>query len=121
MGHVYADLTIIWEAKEATIKGLLVDSGATFTVLPKDMLENIGAPKFPIKPSLELGDGRKVETEIYGMVARINDREGPAIAVTFEGAKAVIGVQTLESLGLKVNPITGELEATRPKGVAYFY
>ena len=121
MGHVHADLTITWEAKEATIKRLLVDTGATFTVLPKDVLENIGAPKSARKFSLELGNGEKVEAEVYALWARIDDREGPAIALTFEGAKSVIGVQTLESLGLRVNPTTGELEFTRPKGVAYFY
>jgi len=42
-------------------------------------------------------------------------------AVTFEGAKPVIGVFSLGSLGLKANPVTEKLEETRPKGIAYFY
>ncbi len=69
----------------------------------------------------ELADGKVVEAETYAIRAAIGDRDGPAIAASFDGAKAVIGVQTLESLGLKVNPITGEIEATRQKGIAYFY
>jgi predicted aspartyl protease len=85
------------------------------------VLEDIGAAKLPGKVPIELGNGKVVEAEAYALRAGISDREGPAIAVAFEGAKAVIGVQTLESLGFKVNPISGELEATRPKGIAYFY
>jgi hypothetical protein len=51
----------------------------------------------------------------------IEDREGATLAVTFEGAKPVLGVRSLEDLGLKVNPVSGSLEAARPAGVAYYY
>ena len=38
------------------------------------------------------------------------------------GAKSVVGVRTLEDLdlGLKVNPVSGRFEESRPKNVAYF-
>ena len=49
------------------------------------------------------------------------DCEAPAISITFEGAKTVIGVETLESPGLKLDPTTGTLEFTSPKGLAYFH
>jgi predicted aspartyl protease len=52
---------------------------------------------------------------------KIKDVEAPTISITFEGAKTVIGVETLESLGLKLDPNTGNLEFSRPKGIAYFY
>jgi hypothetical protein len=39
--------------------------------------------------------------------------------VTFEGAKAVLGVRSLEDLGLKVNPVSSSLEAARPAGIAH--
>lgn len=45
----------------------------------------------------------------------------PNAAPTNKGAKTVIGVETLESIGLKLDPTTGNLEFTRPKGMAYFY
>ncbi len=45
----------------------------------------------------------------------------PCIAITFDGAQTVIGVETLESIGLKLDPTSGKLEFTRPKGLAYFY
>ena len=58
---------------------------------------------------------------VYGTIAKIREREGPATVLTFKGVKSVIGAETLESLGLKVDPTTGKLEEIRPKGLAYFY
>lgn len=103
------------------MENLLVDTGATFTVLPRELLEKVGASKVPTKTKLEPGDGRSVDADVYAVVMMIEDREGATLAVTFEGAKSVLGVRSLEDLGLKVNPVTGLLEAARPAGVAYYY
>jgi len=51
----------------------------------------------------------------------VEDRKGPTIVVTFTGAKSVLGVRSLEDLGLKVDPVQGTLESTRPAGIAYYY
>lgn len=122
MGHVRVDL-YVWGVKgELKLEKVLVDTGATYTVLPKKVLEEVGAVKVPpYTTPLELGDGRKVEAEVYAVAIKVGDREGPGLILTFEGAKTVLGVQALEALGLRVDPTTGELEATRPKGIAYFY
>jgi len=68
-----------------------------------------------------LGNGENVKAEAYGMAIKIQDVEAPSIGITFEGAQTVIGVETLESIGLGLDPTTGKLEFTRPKGTAYFY
>jgi len=68
-----------------------------------------------------LGNGETVKAAVYGVAITIEEVEAPAISITFEGAQTVIGVETLESIGLKLDPTTGELEFTRPKGMAYFY
>lgn len=57
---------------------------------------------------------------MYAVVMMIKDREGATLAATVEGAKSVLGVRSLEDLGLKVDPVKGSLEATRPLGVAYY-
>lgn len=77
----------------------------------------------PIHEEVEvgLGDGKKVRAKAYGVVIEIEGVEAPSISITFEGAQTVIGVQTLESIGLRLDPTTGKLEFTRPKGMAYFY
>lgn len=118
---MYTKVRLIGPAAQHEVENLLVDTGATFTVLPRELLEKVGAAKVPTKTKLELGDGRSVDAEVYAVVMIIEDREGATLAVTFEGAKPVLGVRSLEDLGLKVNPVSGLLEATRPAGTAYYY
>ena len=121
MGHVLSNMTIKGETGERALTDILVDSGATYSVLSPEMVKQVGATKASFTVDVGLGDGRKVKAAIYYALASIGDREGPAIILAFEGAREAIGVQTLEALGLKPDPATGKLEATRPKGVAYFY
>lgn len=121
MTHVYAKAKLTGTKTPKEIDSLLVDTGATFTVLPREFLEEIGAVKVPTTTKLELGDGRAVDAEVYAVVMGIEDREGATLVVTFAGAKSVLGVRSLEDLGLKVDPVKGSLEATRPPGVAYYY
>jgi len=103
------------------LDGILVDTGASYTVLPTELVERVGALKTPYTVDLELGDGRTIKASVYVASIRVEDREGPAIIASFRGAKQVLGIQTLEALGLKVDPRLGKLEPTRPKGLAYFY
>jgi predicted aspartyl protease len=121
LAHVYAKARVIGTKTHHVLDNLLVDTGATFTVLPSDLLEEVGALRVPTKTKLELGDGRSVEAEVYAIVLAIEDREGATLAVTFAGAKPVLGVRSLEDLGLKVDPVSGSLEAARPPGIAYYY
>ena len=121
VGHIHIDLNIRAGKGKTVLRGILVDTGATHTVLPAEALRRVGAYKLPHKAKLELGDGRSVRAEFYAAVLGVGDREAPATIATFKGAKPVLGVLVLESLGLKVDPVTRKLEATRPKGVAYYY
>jgi len=122
MGHVTAHVEVIGTEDRVTVGGVLVDRGASFTVLPVDVIEKIGGLKLPIKPvNLELGDGKIVGAELYAIGIVLKGREGGTLAAFLGGAKPVIGVRTLEDLGLKPNLITGEVEEERPPGVAYFY
>jgi predicted aspartyl protease len=122
MGHLRVDVMVKGNRAEEELKDVLIDTGATYTVLPEKTLERIGAWG-PISDDIEveLGDGKKVKAKAYGVRVRIKDGEAPSIAITFKGAKTVIGVETLESIGLRLDPTTGNLEFTRPKGMAYFY
>lgn len=121
MTHVYTKARLSGALAQHEIGQILADTGATFTVLPEDVLQKIGAAKLPTKTRLELGDGRNVEADVYAVVMTIEDREGATLVVTFPGAKSVLGVRSLEDLGLKVDPVEGTLEPTRPAGVAYYY
>jgi len=121
MGHVEVDAYIRGTSGGVELKRVIVDTGATYTVLPIELVKEIGAVETPYTVDMELGDGRKIKTNIYVASIKIQEREAPSIIAAFKEAKIVIGVQSLEALGLKVDPTTGKLEPTRPKGLAYFY
>jgi predicted aspartyl protease len=122
MEHLYTDIMVKGEKAEEEIKNVVIDTGATYTVLPESILEKIGAwGPLSDKVEVELGNGEKVKAKAYGVVIKIKGVEAPSIGITFKGAKSVVGVETLESIGLKLDPTTGNLEFTRPKGIAYFY
>jgi len=121
MGHIISNITIKGKKGEQALTGILVDIGATYSVLSPEVVKEVGAMKASFTTDVELGDGRKVKAAVYLASVSIDGREGPAIILSFEGAREVIGVQTLESLGLKLDPATGKLEATRPGKLAYFY
>lgn len=121
MGHVTVNIALKGERGTRVLTGILIDTGATYSVLSPEVLNQVGAIKASFSTDVELADGRRTPASVYLASIAIDGREGPTIILAFEGAKEVIGVQTLESLGLKPNPETGKLEATRPKGVAYFY
>ena len=121
MGHLYIDIILKGTKNEIELKKVLIDTGATYTVLPENLLEEVGASRIPTEVEVELGDGKKVKAKAYGVVIKIKDVEAPCIGISFRGAKMVIGIETLESIGLKLDPTTGKLEFTRPKGIAYFY
>jgi len=59
---------------------------------------------------LRLGDGRVVRARVFVAEVEIEGRRGPARVMAFNGATPVIGVDTLETLGLKIDPVTGKLE-----------
>lgn len=121
MGHLYTDMTVRGSKSSARLKNVLIDTGATYTVLPESVLKKIGAARVPTEIQVELGNGEKVKAKAYGVAVKIEGVEAPSISITFKGAQTVIGVETLESIGLKLDPTTGKLEFTRPRGMAYFY
>jgi len=114
-------MTVRGNRTAVELKNVLIDTGATYTVLPEKVLEEVGAAVIPAEVEIELGNGEKVKAKAYGVVVKIKEVEAPSISIAFDGGQTVIGVETLESLGMKLDPMTGRLEFTRPKGVAYFY
>ncbi len=64
MTHVYTKAVLKGSKGQRELAELLVDTGATFTVLPGNLLRDVGASLLPTKTRLELGDGRSVESEV---------------------------------------------------------
>ena len=96
------------EDRNESVRGLL-DTGAVYSVVPSDVLYRIGIqPKG--KQVFTLADGSTISREKGVALFRYSDRVGGATVVFGEeGDSVLIGVTTLEALGMAFNPITREL------------
>jgi len=91
----------------------LVDSGATYSVLPKDVWEQIGLkPKRTM--TFTLADGTTIERSISEAYFILPQGEAHSPVVLGEdGDEALLGVVTLEVLGLVFNPFDRTLQPMR--------
>ena len=91
----------------------LVDSGATYTLLPHDVWQRLGlASKRTV--DFSLADGSLVQRAVSE--CHIAPPQGEAhtpVILGLPGDEALLGVVTLEILGLVLNPFTRELQPMR--------
>ncbi len=87
----------------------LVDTGATYTVVPRDVLESLGiAPQF--RRRFRIADGRFVELGMAWAVVKVEGEMTYTICVFGEpGMDALLGAFTLEGWGLGIDPINQRL------------
>ncbi|HWQ17883.1 MAG TPA: aspartyl protease family protein [Sulfolobales archaeon] len=110
MGYVRVNARV-WciESGMARDVTLLADTGAIYTVLPRSLLEDLGVK--PIgKRRFRLADGRVVEREIGLIGIEIGGQAIHTITVFGDEGIYLLGVVTLEELGLQVDPVSGELK-----------
>lgn len=87
----------------------LVDTGASFTWVPRDLLERLGVEPTEEWPFV-LADGTKVKYGVAWIVARIGRRTQPTIAVFGEpGSEPLLGAFTLEGFLLAPDPVNRRL------------
>ena len=87
----------------------LVDTGATYTVVPSNVLERLGiTPQF--RRRFRIADGRVVELDMAWAVVRVEGQMTYTICVFGEPETDVLlGRVTLQSLGLKVDTLKQRL------------
>jgi len=56
MGYVLSNMTIKGETGERALTDILVDRGATYSVLSPEMVKQVGATKASFTTDVELGD-----------------------------------------------------------------
>ena len=88
----------------------LIDSGAVYSVVPSPVLKKLG-----IKPLAEeefrLADGSKIKRKKGIALFRYNKNVGGAdVVFGEEGDSNLLGVLTLEALGLALDPLRRELK-----------
>lgn len=87
----------------------LVDTGATYTSLPVDLLERLGVRREEEWPFV-LADGREGRYGIGWVRVRIDGRTQPTIAVFGErGSDPLLGAFTLEGFRLAADPVNRRL------------
>lgn len=87
----------------------LVDSGASYTVLPEQFVK-----KLKLKPNYEqkfvLADGKVIKRKVGNAFVEYKGREtATPIVLGKKGDSALLGVLTLEALGLSLDPFKREL------------
>lgn len=111
MGITYIEIQVanLNSPSETRQVDVMVDSGAIFSVLPGDLLRELG-----IKPltteNFFLADGKKISREKGGAVFKYGGKVGVAdVLFGEEGDSNLLGATTLESLSLSLDPIRREL------------
>ena len=83
----------------------LVDTGATYTWIPRDVLEDLGVVPEEDRPFV-LADGREAHYQIAWVQIKIQERVQPTIALFGErGSEPILGVVTLEEFLLAVDSV----------------
>ena len=87
----------------------LVDTGATYTWIPEDILTRLGLEPQEKRPFI-LADGREIYYGVRWVGGRIGGRFTPTIVIFgHPGSEPLLGVVTLEELGLGADPVNERL------------
>lgn len=114
MGYTRVEVLITDSRRVRCGKSIfLVNSGSWYTVIPPSLAVEL-ALKEVMRTKLTLADKRDVEVGLSPVYIKVLDREVATLVALLDVPEPLLGAETLEALGLKVNPTTGELEIARP-------
>ena len=92
---------------------MLVDTGATFSMISEALARTIGVPRTRRPVRVTLADGRRKKLIAGTAIFTVVGREAPATILIGEVAEPILGVETLEALGLMVDPRGQRLKPSR--------
>jgi clan AA aspartic protease len=113
MGYVLVDVIIKnpFTGKSISVKAL-VDTGATLTVIPRKIANELGLPMIG-KSIVQTARGVRELEACFGVVEIMGEETPARILVSDEVDTVLIGITVLEQLGLEVDPVTGKLKKTK--------
>jgi clan AA aspartic protease len=113
MGLTYVEEVVAGPSGKSAPVRFLVDSGATYTLLPHAVCQELGLrPKR--SHTFVLADGTRVERNISECHITLEQGDGHTpVIMGEEGDEALLGAVTLEILGLILNPFTRSLHPMR--------
>jgi len=90
----------------------LVDTGATYTSIPREILERLGISPQEERPFI-LANGQRVNYGLAWVRVRLDGREEPTMVIFGEvGSDPLLGAFTLEGFGLGVDAVNRQLIPT---------
>jgi clan AA aspartic protease len=101
------------KAEKSAEVEFLVDSGAVYSLVPGKILDDLGIEPYK-EMSFSLADGTSIKRRISSAYFEFKGEGGPApVVYGEEGDTALLGVTTLESIGLVLNPFSRTLHPMR--------
>ena len=86
-----------------------VDTGATYSQMPREILERLGVPVWQSVPS-ETADGRIVPVDVGNTTVRLEGQEFPTpVIFAGEDETSLLGAMALEHARLGVDPVRRRL------------
>jgi len=114
MGYIYVDL--ILRGRPSKSVRALVDTGSAYIVVDPKTISEVGLFETSFSVELAVADKRRVKAKLYLAEVEAEGRRGPAFVAELDVPTPIVGVHALETLGLKPNPLTGQLEVVGPEG-----
>ena len=112
MGHTYIKVALGSQFTEAQeVLDSLVDTGATFTTIPRNLAHRLKLPCITTRKVRTASGEEELEVS-YVMIDILGEKAITEVLISDTLDRVLIGVLTLEAMGFKVNPRTGELERT---------
>jgi len=111
LGHIEVDVGVGSLSGERLVRvRALVDTGATFTVIPEGIAKELGLSATGERVRVLTAKGYD-ELDLAHAVLEIDGkRRIMPVLISKHIDRVLVGVLTLEAMQLRVNPITGKLE-----------
>lgn len=91
---------------------IIVDTGSTYSAVPRATLERLGVPVERSLPS-ETADGRLVPVDVGETIIRLEELQfHTPVIFAEENEPSLLGVVTLEQAALAIDPVAGRLIPT---------
>lgn len=118
MGCFYADATVFNfkdESRFIEVKGLLVDTGAESSWIPRSMLENIGVERRKKDLQFQMANGAVITRGVgYALIRSGVYETIDEVVFGEDGDLPILGARTLEGFNVRVDPTNKKLVAAGP-------
>ena len=111
MGVIRIDVVLEGKTRKLPAKAL-VDTGASLSVIPRSIAQRLDLVPFK-SYSVELADGRIRKLPVATAGIRVNGRSAPASVLIAPKGEVLLGAETMELLGITVDPRHRRLKLAR--------